>query len=322
MLKPRAAWLVVCGAVTRHRSAIWSARPSAARLPQAAACGDPNAPSGSRSLLHHLPQQDAQDGGLALDGFDLTRVGDRAGHLGTRRAQAAHARDAAAGTAPARSGHLRSRRVGARSRARRGRGRQSQSGPRHRPSAEPDRVHERGSRSAGARHRRAIAAARRRTRSAGLRQRGGRALGLAAAARELSRCGRHGEPARDWRSLARHRREHVQDSDRAGPGRSHERRPSLRIARRHLHSVSVPARRRIPHQGAAEASALSVSDRHGRAAPDRHSPRRHVDQALHDRRRREREDGAGELCRQHAGRSGLGSLHAHGGRRPHRESCR
>ena len=54
---------------------------------------------------------------------------------------------------------------------------------------------------------------------------------------------------------------------------------------------------------------------HGRAAPDRRASGRRADQAVHGRRRRQGHDGARELCRQHAGRSGLGSLHAHRRRR-------
>ena len=54
-----------------------------------------------------------------LDGFDLTRVGRRRRHVGKRRAQAAHARDAAAGTPETRSRDLRTRGVDTRSRARR-----------------------------------------------------------------------------------------------------------------------------------------------------------------------------------------------------------
>ena len=99
--------------------------------------------------------------GLALDGFDLERVGHDADTWETRGAQAAHARDAADRDcqdrirtpmiAPRRSLEA------ALDAAADG---QSQSGSRHRPSAESHGVHECGSRSSRAGYRRAIAAAR------------------------------------------------------------------------------------------------------------------------------------------------------------------
>ena len=113
-------------------------------------------------------------------------------------------------------------------------------------------------------------------------------------------------------------RRHRAHSDGDGAGRSRERRSAVRIARRHGHPVSVPARRRLQHQGGAEAAAVSLSDRHGRAAPDRRPSRRRAAEAVHDRRRGQGTDRARELCRQHAGRSAVGSLHAHRGRRPDR----
>ena len=63
-------------------------------------------------------------------------------------------------------------------------------------------------------------------------------------------------------------------------------------------------------------AALSLHHRHGRTAPDRRAARRRTAEAVHDRRGRPGHDGARELCRQHAGRSAVGGLHAHRRRWP------
>ena len=79
---------------------------------------------------------------------------------------------------------------------------------------------------------------------------------------------------------------------------------------------SVPGDRRVHDYRDAAPAALSLHHRHGRAAPDRRPPRRRAAEAVHDWRRRPGHDGARKLCRQHAGRSAVGGLHAHRGRRP------
>ena len=65
-------------------------------------------------------------------------------------------------------------------------------------------------------------------------------------------------------------------------------------------TVSVPGRWRVPHQDRAEAAALRLHRRHGRAASARHPARRRAAEALHRRRRRQGHDDAGELRGQHA----------------------
>ena len=122
--------------------------------------------------------------------------------------------------------------------------------------------------------RRPIAAAGRRAGPPGLRQCRQRPVGLTRPAGELPVRGLDGQPARHRRSHDQSGRRHLQDSHRAGPGRSHERGAAVRVARRHGDSLSLSARRRVQHQGRAEAAAVSVSDRHGRAAPDRRAPGR------------------------------------------------
>ena len=99
--------------------------------------------------------------------------------------------------------------------------RQTQSGTRPGPSAEPDRVYQRDPRSARARGRRPIAAAGRRAGPPGLRQRRQRPVGLTRAAGELPVRGVDGQPPRHRRSHDQSGRRHIQDSHRAGAGRSH-----------------------------------------------------------------------------------------------------
>ncbi len=125
-----------------------------------------------------------------------------------------------------------------------------------------------------------------------------------------------GQPAGGRGSCDQSGRRHVQGAHRARAGRSDRRASGVRIARRHVDSLSVPARRRVHHQGRPEAAAVPLSRRDGRAAPDRSAAGRRAAQAVHRGRRGQGHDGARELRRQHAGRSGVGSVHAHGGRRP------
>ncbi len=85
MLKPRVAWLVVCGAVL-VTCGYWSARPSAARLPQTAVPAPARlpqaAPASTESLRPVLDRycvtchnDRLKTGGLTLNGLDPTRVG-------------------------------------------------------------------------------------------------------------------------------------------------------------------------------------------------------------------------------------------------------
>ena len=65
-------------------------------------------------------------------------------------------------------------------------------------------------------------------------------------------------------------------------------------------AYQFPRRRRVHHQGPAQAPALRLHRRHGRAASARRPPRRRAAEAVHGRRRRQGDDHAGELRRQHA----------------------
>ena len=80
-------------------------------------------------------------------------------------------------------------------------------------------------------------------------------------------------------------------------------------------SLSFPARRRVHHQSSLEAAGIRLPRRHGRAAPDRHSPGWRAAQAIHGGRRGQGHDDARELRREHAGRSRIRGLHAHRRRR-------
>ncbi len=114
---------------------------------------------------------------------------------------------------------------------------------------ESRRVHQRGSRSPGARGRRPSAAAGRRLRLR-LRQHRRRAVGVARPARALHARGGEDQPPGARRPDAA--------ADDRRPTRSrrcccrtiaHERGPAVRIARRHCRPSPLPARRRIRHQG-------------------------------------------------------------------------
>ena len=156
-----------------------------------------------------------------------------------------------------------------------------------------------------------------RTGSPELRQHRQRPVGVAGTARELS----HRQPRKVSR-LAVGDPTHqpggrnLQRAHRVGAGRAHQRRPAVRVAGRDVDPPPLSARRRVQHQGSAAAPALSLHHRNGRAAPARRPPGRRARQAVHGWRRRQGHDDARELCGQYAGRSRVGSVHAHGGRRP------
>ena len=316
MLKPRAAWLVGCGALIAALGH-WHARPHAARLSQAeVATTDTLRPVLDRYCIT-CHNQTLKTAGLVLDGFDMTSVG-RDADTWERVARKLRTREMPPPGLPRPDrDDLRTRDVDARSRARRRGRRQSRSGPRRRPSPEPHRVRQRDSRSAGARRRRAIAAARRRARSARLRQRGGRAVGLAAAARELP----VGGAARSAGSRsATDRSAPVEDTFKIPTALVQddriERRPAVRIARRHLRF-----RYHFPLDGEYRIKVLLRRQLYlyliGMGEPHQIDIR--LDGALLKRftigGEGKGHDGARELRRQHAGRSGVGSLHAHRRRR-------
>ena len=106
----------------------------------------------------------------------------------------------------------------------------------------------------------------------------------------------------------------LRDSAARRPGRSAERRPAVRIARRHRGPLQVSGRRRVPDQGPAAPAVSGLPDGHGLAAAARRAPRRQAAEAIHRRRRRARTSGRGELRRRRrAGlcrRSRVGNLHA------------
>ena len=112
----------------------------------------------------------------------------------------------------------------------------------------------------------------------------------------------------------------LRDSAARRAGRSAERRPAVRIARRHRGSLQLPGRRRIPDQGPAAPPVSGLPDGHGLAAAARRPARWQAAEAVHRRRRRQGTARRGELCRRRrAGvrrRSRMGRIHA--GRRRRR----
>ena len=77
-----------------------------------------------------------------------------------------------------------------------------------------------------------------------------------------------------------------------------------------------PLDARVHDQGPAAAPGVRLHHRHGRAAPARRPAGRRAPEAVHGGRRSEGHDDAREFRRQHAGRSGVGRLHAHRRRGP------
>ena len=250
--------------------------------------------------------------GLALDQLDLARSAGRR-DLGEGRAQAAHARDAAAGTPRPDKAHLRARRP-PRSRPHSTRlPLRTQPGPRHRPPAEPHRVRERGSRSAGARHRRQSLLPADEPDQQGFDN----VAGVLSVSPRLLENYLVGSGCR-------------QSTGGRRSGDRHGRRTRSRFPPRWCRTIA-PAT--IFRSGRAAASRFPISSRSTASTASRCCCRRQLylyligmgephqidirlDGALIKRFTIGGEgkgaDGARELCRQHAGRSGVGSLHAHG----------
>ena len=173
----------------------------------------------------------------------------------------------------------------ARSRTRsRGR-RQAQSRPRTASPPEPHRIRQRDPRPARARHRRARAAAGRRHRRARLRQRRRSAHRLAGADGAVPVRGAQDRPA-GARVPDRSRRRAVSAAEDAHAGRSAQRRPAVRIARRRRRAPLLPGGRRVQDQGQAEVEPLRLHPRPGPAAATRRPARWRARQALHRRRAR------------------------------------
>ena len=95
----------------------------------------------------------------------------------------------------------------------------------------------------------------------------------------------------------------VRDSAARRAGRPAERRPAVRIARRHRGSPRLSGRRRVPDQGPPAAAVSGLHHGHGLAAAARRPPRRQAAEAVHRRRRRPGQARRGQLRRRR--RAGL-----------------
>ncbi len=112
------------------------------------------------------------------------------------------------------------------------------------------------------------------------------------------------------RATARPRRRDLPRADPAHAGRSDGRRSALRFPRRPCRPAFVPRRWRVRHpdQAAPQLRELHPRTRHASAA--RGAAQWHAVEALRDRRGSARAAGAGQLCRQHLRRSGMGAVRA------------
>ena len=128
----------------------------------------------------------------------------------------------------------------------------------------------------------------------------------------------HGQPARRRRSDAQPGRRHLQDSHGAGAGRS-DRATTCRSDRRAARSIRYhfPARRRVHDQGAAAGgSCISTSSAWASRTSSTSASTACCVKRFTVGGEGKGMTAPGELRRQHAGRSGVGSVHAHRGRRP------
>ena len=196
-----------------------------------------------------------------------------------------------------------------------GMGGEPEPGPdQRRPSPQSRGIQQRHPRSVRARRRRDVAAAGRRDGRRQLRQLRRRALDLDGAPRTLPVGGASGDAARGRPAAGDSRRRALRDSAARGAGRSAERRPAVRFARRHGDSLRLSRRRRVPDQGSSPQAVSGLRHGHGLAAAARRPPRWRAGEAVHRRRRRDGPARRGQLRRRRrAGlcrRPGVGKVHA------------
>ncbi len=241
------------------------------RQPRRRQCRDPP------RLLPDLSQPQAQRRRLdARDARSRSR-GRSGGDLGESGPQAAHAGDAATREASPRRRRLRIAGVRARNLARPRRGGEPEPGPAAAASDEPRRVRQRGARSARDRGRHQRPA--RRRLGVRLRQRGGRAGGLASPARKLHDHGAQGEPPRDRQRQPGAGHHHLQDARGPDAGLCVRGAP-VGNARRHPHR-RVPARhRRVRDPRPPAPPAHRTDPRHRRGASSRARGRRRARRAV------------------------------------------
>ena len=130
-----------------------------------------------------------------------------------------------------------------------------------------------------------IAAAGRRDRRRQLRQLRRRPHDLDGAPRALSVGRAPGHAAGDGPASGQSGARDLRDSAARRAGRSAERRPAVRIARRHRRSPRLSRRRRVPDQGPPPAAVSGLHHGHGLAAAARRPARWQAAEAVHRRRR-------------------------------------
>ena len=155
-----------------------------------------------------------------------------------------------------------------------------------------------------------VAAAGRRHRRTGLRQRRRCAFRLAGSSRAVPVGGAQSRAARRRALAARAGRGELQGTPPAGSRRSDERGPAVRVARRDLDQSLLPDRRRVrdPDSPASKLRELPSRARHSPGT--RRPPRRRPAEAIRDRRKGSRTAGAGELRRQYLRGCGVGEIRA------------
>ena len=148
------------------------------------------------------------------------------------------------------------------------------------------RIQQRDSRPVRARPRCEAAAARRRDGGRQLRQLRGCPLDFDGPPRAIPVGGASGHAARDGSaSRAVPALETFEIPLHVRAGRPAERRPAVRISRRHRDSPRLSGRRRVPDQGSSPAAVSGLHHGHGLAAAARRPPRWQAAEAVHRRRR-------------------------------------
>ena len=262
-------------------------------------------------VLRHLPQQQTENGGAAARRLGCHPRRRSRTAVGEGRDEAAHRRDAAAGPAAAGFDDFSRGRGRAGTGARRCGGGPPASRPRSGSPIESERVHERRPRSARCGGRCACAAAIGRGRSGRVRQRRQRAVGVASTAGGLPVGRANHQPQGGGRSDAAARDRQLQDLEGARARRPRRRRPALRLSRRGADPLLLSRRRRVFDQSPVATPGVRLHRRYGRAASARFPSRRRAAETILGRRRGKGDDDAGELRREHSGRSRVGGVHAH-----------
>ncbi len=271
----------------------------------------------SRHLLRHLPQRSRPRRGVVVQPGCARRRGGQPRALGEGASEGPHRPDAASWPTPAGCRYPRHRPDHRRRLAGPRRRRQARPRTRRRASTEPHRVPQRDPRppepAGGRRH--AVAARRSRR---GFRQRRGQPGPVAVASRTLPGRGARNQPPGRRRCHARPgaRVDHLPRAEAARAGRAAGRRPAVRLARRVRGPSRLPPRRRIRFQDSPAPPGLRLHRRDGAGAGAGSPDRRRAHQAVHRRRRSDRDAGAADVERRDRRRHAVGALHARGRREP------